>query len=72
VRYLSRLGDEVENRAVFEGYELDEIQAADARIRPDDPDLLRDTRGLQPASCSMFSVSKAAATPRMRARRSRA
>jgi hypothetical protein len=40
VRYLSRLGDELENWAVFEGNELDEIYEADAIIAADDTDLL--------------------------------
>jgi hypothetical protein len=36
------------SRIGLEGYELDEIQDADSRIRPDDPDLLRamETLGL--------------------------
>jgi hypothetical protein len=38
LRYLSRLGDELDNWAIFEGHELDEIIDADEAIDSDDPD----------------------------------
>jgi hypothetical protein len=40
IRYLSRLGDELQNWAIFEGHGLDEVRAADAVIEADDPDLV--------------------------------
>lgn len=39
IRYLSRLGDELDNWAIFEGHELDAIVEADEEIAADDPDL---------------------------------
>jgi hypothetical protein len=40
IRYRFRLGDDLENWALFEGNELDEIQAADEIIAIGDTDLL--------------------------------
>ena len=40
IRYLSRLGDELANGAIFEGSELDEIIEDNETIEPDDPDFV--------------------------------
>ena len=40
IRYLSRLGDELANWAIFEGSELDEVIEDNETIEPDDPDLV--------------------------------
>ena len=39
IRYLSRLGDELANWAIFEGSDLDEVIEDNETIDPDDPDL---------------------------------
>lgn len=40
IRYLSRLGDELANWAIFEGSDLDEVIEDNETIEPDDPDLV--------------------------------
>jgi hypothetical protein len=38
IHYLSRLGDEISNWAIFEGSELDAVLEENGPIEPDDPD----------------------------------
>ena len=40
IRYLSRLGDDLANWAIFEGSELDQVIEDNETIEPDDPDLV--------------------------------